>query len=480
MPRDLLAEKQGPRDLLTPPAPKVDEPWYVDAAQAADDMARLAAQGFTFGYADKLAGYLSGEGTEAERAKTQEARKRAGLAGTVGEVGSAVALPLGLASKGITLAGRGGTAAMTGGRGLAARTGLMATEGAGYGALAASGNDQDIKTGALIGAVGGGAGNLVGEGASKLVGKAASLFNRGTRAPTRAQLQEAADTAYQQADEASGIFPSRNVDELIGRVETRMAGEGFLPENQPGVAAGIRALNRYRGQNVTFKGMEQLRRAVSKGFRLDNKDNNRMLHSFVRELDQFVDTNTPNHYQKARQLYQRLAKVRAVEGALERAKGRAGRTGSGGNLDNAIRQETAKVAKRQYGLTADELAALKEIEKGTPARNLARAVGAMGPSGNGLGKMMWGATALGGGVANPLSLIPLGAAAGGTMLAKKGGQAATRKAAEQVIDLMAAGGSRAAITPAPNVVQRLAETKREALARALMAAGVYGTIAGPQ
>lgn len=47
--------------------------------------------------------------------------------------------------------------------GTVASSGLAAAEGAGYGALNASGHDQDVAEGALMGAIFGGAGNAAGE-----------------------------------------------------------------------------------------------------------------------------------------------------------------------------------------------------------------------------------------------------------------------------------------------------------------------------
>jgi hypothetical protein len=89
-------------------------PWYQQAGQAADDIVRSVANGATFGFADKLAGYMNGTGTDAERAKSQEALDRAGGAGTVAELTGAVATPIGLARNGVALAGRFGTDAMQG------------------------------------------------------------------------------------------------------------------------------------------------------------------------------------------------------------------------------------------------------------------------------------------------------------------------------------------------------------------------------
>lgn len=127
---------------------------------ALSDLGQLTANGATFGFMDKAAAAVRSPFTgnsyadelEAQRAQTQAARDRSGLAGTVAEIGGGVGTGLGLANKGVTLAGRFGTAGMTGLPGFAARSGLSAAEGTGYGILNALGNDQDVMTGAGIGA----------------------------------------------------------------------------------------------------------------------------------------------------------------------------------------------------------------------------------------------------------------------------------------------------------------------------------------
>lgn len=169
-----------------PTAQQAESPWYSQLGQAADDTVRLIANGLTAGYADKLAGAMSGTGTDAERAMSDDARERAGLAGTVAELGGAVALPVSAGKAGVTLAGRLGTGAMTGLSGLAARTGLMGVEGAGYGALSASGHDEDMSDGARMGAIFGTGGNLIGEGVHSVLNMFRGASTRGAELATRA------------------------------------------------------------------------------------------------------------------------------------------------------------------------------------------------------------------------------------------------------------------------------------------------------
>lgn len=78
-------QKVAPRDEQV----VVDEfnalPWYARAGVAADDTMRLLANGASFGQADRLSGWLSGEGYDAEKAKTAEAKIRIGPAHAVAD-----------------------------------------------------------------------------------------------------------------------------------------------------------------------------------------------------------------------------------------------------------------------------------------------------------------------------------------------------------------------------------------------------------
>lgn len=126
-------------------------PGWAKPIVAANDLIGLAANGMTFGFGDKglaKVDELLGRGTYDERlnvrrGETEASRERAGLAGSVAEIGGSVLPAAKVAQLGVTA---------TRLPGLWGRLGGMAIDGAGYGALTAAGNDKDIGTGAAIGA----------------------------------------------------------------------------------------------------------------------------------------------------------------------------------------------------------------------------------------------------------------------------------------------------------------------------------------
>lgn len=460
---------------------QTDQPWYVDAAQAADDMARLAANGMTFGYADKIAGILGGQGTDAERAKSQEARDRAGSAGTVAEIGGAVATPMGLANKGLTLAGRLGTGAMTGAKGLVARTGLMAAEGAGYGALTAAGNDQDISTGAGIGALGGAAGNVLGEGLSAGASKIAGAFNKKPNIPSIDDLRFSANQAYDAADNAGVIFAPQGMKRLGNDIRVELANFGFHPNLQPRIATVLDELERVQQGNVTLKGIDTLRR-ITDSARASMDPSEKALGSMiVGKIDDFVANAGPGEVlagnskdasraiSEGRNLWGRMRRAEQVGDAVGKADLRASSTGSGGNVDNATRQNVRRLLEKGRGFTADEKAAMEKIVRGSSGQNALRLAGKLSPQGNGL----MAALGIGGTMVNPL----VGVASLGGMAAKNVADGMTQKSVKELTDLILAG-SKSAATGSKNAAQRLAESKREAIARAIMAG--LATNAGAQ
>jgi len=475
--------------------PQEDQrPWYAKLGSAADDMVRIGANAMTFGYADKLAGALGGEGTEAERAKTGAARDRAGSAAIAGDVLG------GVAGMGLGNAAVRGTAALvpgatrlagaassmmpqTGMMGLAARSGAMAGQGAAYGALSATGNDTDVTEGALLGGAAGALGNVAGEGISRGIGKVAGAFNKQPQLPTGPELRNQTSAAYRAADDAGVILTpdaTRNAKTTIVDELTNM---GYHPKLQPKIAAVLDEMDRVAEGNVTLKGYDTIRKIASGAYEPGNKSNNAMVNKIVRALDDNPIENNVlagdvagiGKLKEARGLNARAAKSETVEFAMEKAARNAKATGSGGNLDNEIRKQFRTILNspaKKRGFSKDELAAMEDVVGDKPTREAARLLGKLSPSGNGLMlALQAGAAGASGGMTLPL--------AGAGVVAKKLAEKATEGSVDDLARIIAAGGKRSDAFAPPNAVQRLAEAKREALIRAILG-GSIPTLTGAQ
>jgi hypothetical protein len=470
-----LARRRG----AVPAAAQSEQPWYSQLGQAADDVLRIGSNAITFGFRDKLAPYATGRTADEERGMTQAARDRAGTAGFATELLAGAAVPIGAARAGMT-AMNAVPAGLSGAKGLAARTGAMAADGSLYGAATAAGNDQDILSGMGMGAAAGAAGSLAGETLSAGIGKVAGAFNKKPAIPTAGDIDSMKRAAYKAADDAGVIFTPNAVNRVQAKVNANLADFGYDPELQPGVAVVLRRLDMLKGQNVTLGGLDTIRKVASNGYVPGNKSNNKAIADIIDAIDDVIGRPAKGDVlmgdaargipalKMARQLAARSAKLEKVTDAVQKADLRAASTGSGGNADNATRQNLRRILEKPRGFTADEKAALESVVRGTSGQNALRLAGKLSPSGSGL----MAALGVGGAMVNPM----IGALSLGGMGAKAAADSMTGRNVQELAKIIAAGGSRAATQAPPNAVQALAQSKRDAIARALMGIGVQQTV----
>lgn len=457
---------------------------------AGSDILQTFANGATFGFGDKAVAAARAPFTDktydqelaAARTQTQAARNRSGGAGTTAEIAGAVAVPLQAASRGATLAGRFGTAGMTGAKGLAARTALMGAEGAGYGALTAAGNDQDIGTGTAIGAAGGALGNLAGEAISAGVSKVAGAFNPKVSQPTVAEIKAAGSAAFNRADKAGVIFNKQAVNQLQRNIVDDLTGLAFHPQNEPGAVAALNTLRRIGQGNVTMKGLHAVRKMAQNGYIPGNNSNNAAIGKIVERIDELINAADPASvlmstgnpkaaaaaFNEGKKHWHRAMKLETVEKAITRGEQNAAAQVSGdvgrttmGQLKKILQSEA-----KTRGFTPAEMKALGNAAGYSTGQRVAHAVGGLMPRGR-LLSSIHAALALGtGGTSIPLQAT--GAAVG--YGAQKTAEAIARKSVAELTSLIANGG-----VPAPvmkNAIQLLSEAKRQGLARALNAIAV--------
>jgi hypothetical protein len=470
-----------PQSQAMSPRQEFDElPWYGKAAQAADDTARFLANGMTLGYADKFAGYMGGEGTEAERAKTAEAKERAGAAGTAAEIVGTM-IPAGALTNSALSATRYLPRVAPG---LLGRSAAMGIDGAALGAVQATGYDQDPTTGAAVGFAGGFGGNLLGEGIGAGLNKLAGVFNKKPQTMTADQLKQTGAAAYRKAKDAGVIFKPEAVERLRQTVYNDLAEFGFHPTNQPGAGVAYNELERLaQGGNVSLEGLESLRRMASGGYNPTNPSNNELLRRIAERIDEFASSAGPDDIltgnvqaatdalAEGRDYWSRFRKLEKVQELIDRAGRQASSTGSGGNVENATRQQLRRILdnkKMMRGFTPDEIKAIEDAVFGTPAQNTLRLVGKLSPQGNGL----MAALGIGGAASIPGVALPAMAIGAG---AKKASEAMTRANAETVKNLVAAGGDKASLLGQPNALQQLIQKYSPLLGRAVMAGTLVGT-----
>lgn len=336
------------------------------------------------------------------------------------EAESPVATMAGNIAGGLVSAGqlaKGGATLLKGApttRGLVAQgAGEGALYGAAYGAGAGEGADDRINkavTGGLLGgAVGGALGAVGGRQATRAANAAV---------PEAAAIKDASRAAYSRSEAAGVIVKPEPIKQFGQAVQKELADFGYLPALQPKVGTVLAEIERVGGDNVTLKGIDQMRKLAGT-LRVDQDASTRALGGkIVEKLDDMVsnlkltDVVTGNKtagvqaIQEARSLHQTARKTEMIEEIMEKAANNAAASGSGGNIDNAIRQGFKSILnnpKTRRSFSPDELRAMQTVVAGKPTQNALRLIGKLSPQGNGL----MAALGIGATAANPmLALAP--------------------------------------------------------------------------
>jgi hypothetical protein len=408
-----------------------------------DDAVRGVADAATFGFSDEIAaglGSLTGIGGESGQFDQNLAAQRqrdatGGLERFGGQLAGAVAMP-GAAAKSIM--GAAGKGALAGG-----------AYGFGSGEGGVGNRLENARMGA---AVGGAAGGVLRAGANALGSRAAAKT-----IPSNDQLRKAAETAYSHADKAGVIIKPQASARLIRSVIDDATEFGYDPGLQPGVTAVLRRLSGLKDQNVTLKGMDIIRRvAANAAMQADNPSQQTLARKIIDRIDDHIDQLADgdiltgskagvHHLKEARQLWGRLRRSEMVDTAATRAELRAASTGSGGNADNATRQNVRRLIERPKGLTATEQKAADRVVRGTVQQNALRVAGKAAPTGivsGGIGSAIGAAIGsfLGG---------PAGAAVGSFavpavgQVAKSAADRMTVKNVERLSQIIRSGGKSA-------------------------------------
>lgn len=400
-----------------------------------DDGVRGVADMMTFGFADEIAAKaneLTGLGGGYDENLVNERARDAtgGAERFAGQLAGAVMIP-------------GGSARSVGGAAL--QGGIM---GGAYGFGSGEGDvNNRMMNAAVGGALGGAAGGAVRGVANKLGERAARAS-----IPSNDQLRAAGQAAYKAADDAGVIIRPESTQRLTAAITDDLAEFGFDPALQPGIGAVLNRLQGLGDQNVTLKGMDVIRRVAGNAAQsYDNPSQKALAGKIMSRIDDFIGDLSPNdvlagnskeaanQMLKARSMWTRLKKAEMVDTALLKADRRAASTGSGGNADNAMRQNVRGLLdnpRTARGMSKTERAAAEKVVRGSRTQNALRLAGKLSPQGNGL----MAALGVGGAMVNPA----IGGLALGGMGAKSVADSMTVKAVERLSEIIRSGGMTAA------------------------------------
>ena len=386
-------------------------PWHQKELTDLNDAVRLAASGASFGLADRLAA-LGGGSFEEEQAKTQAARDRQNWLGTAVEAaGSIASIPakgLGLV-RNLPAMVQGASTATKVGAG-ATRAGALAAEGAVIGGANALGREKTSIV-LLVWAV-----SLVllalllagvwGQPSGALGPKPALI---GAEAIT-----EAGRKAYERSEKAGLLVKPQWTDDLAQDVADGLKEWGWRP-GLGKVEPIVREIQSMYGQTVRLKDIDSLRQVAGMLGRSAEPRERFLAGQIIKKIDKHIDrldmtkvtagnkTEAVAALKDARRLWSTAKKSEMVDQAVERAQLAAGTSGTGGNIDNALRQQFKNILnspKKSRGFSADEKAAMRQIALGTNTQNALRLLGRLSPSTGGLSLMLHGGAAYGTGGAS--------------------------------------------------------------------------------
>jgi hypothetical protein len=281
-------------------------------------------------------------------------------------------------------------------------------------------------------------------------------------APTRDDLVQQRDAAYGASRAGGAAFDPNSVNLLPARIRQSLNNQNMVLDDTltPSAYRAANDIERLAalppGRPVPLEEIVQQRRrfqtywdhipAPSPLAPNAGREERRVMAAMQREFDDWVDNvsgtalvhgspDAVEAFREGNRLHSLVSKNDSVQRAIQKGVDRAARSGSGGNENNAIRQEVGKILDRAPGLTADERAILRRAAEGSRLQDVLRAVGGLSPT---TGKLQ---TLLAGGAAYAEPTIGIPAAIVGYG-AKTLADRSTRRNADVVAALMRSGGQR--------------------------------------
>lgn len=282
-------------------------------------------------------------------------------------------------------------------------------------------------------------------------------------APEKADLARAAEEAYQASDNAGVILRPDALTKAAHQMRRELASNGFHEMGQKNTATALDVVDKAIADgNITLKGLDSVRKVVKNLADGTSKTDAKFIGKIVKHMDRMVrnldesDILTGNAEEgvsalfKAREYWSRYAKAEIIDAAVDKAVRRAEKSGSGGNLENTLRQEIDAILNKPSklrGFSGAEVAAMRRVVKGRGSlHEILRVTSKLSPQGNGLMLALFGGGALA--TMSPQVLLP--AAAG--LAAKPLSTAMTRGNIKQLSELVRRGPSKP--EPQPQAPQR--------------------------
>lgn len=350
---------------------------------------------------------------------------------------------------------------------LAARMGAGGLSGSALG-----GADSAVRSGgdlgdAAMGAAAGGTLGLAGPVIGRVAGKTVAMFSRKNPSVMNLdEIKEAKNLAYETADQLGIRYKPDAFNGMVRDLTKSMQEMNLSPMRHPKAASMVADIQSLKDSTPTLTQLDQLRQVVARDVAGSTDPAERHFgQAIIERIDDFIDNADAVSVsagdpalgaatiKEARKLNTRMRKLEKIQNLDYAADLSAASSGSGGNIDNAMRQRIKSLLlneKKIRGFTPDERALMETIVRGSKGQNALRLAGKFSPTSGGLSAMLGvGATA-----ANPAMAIP--AAAG--YVAKTAADNMTGRNLSRLADLVSVGGDSAALAKPSPAFQRFLES----------------------
>lgn len=209
---------------------------------------------------------------------------------------------------------------------------------------------------------------------------------------------DAADSNYSNMRGLGVEIHPQAMNRVADNILTELHTEGYRPRNVPGVFDAVEELRTPAGANHEISDIDSVRKVLNRA-RMDAAQRDAARRAINHIDDYLADLpKNPNdiavnpHFAQrlsdeavaARANYAAAKRAEDVDEALDKAERAAARAGSGGNINNAIRQALSSLRnnkKKMTGWTDAEKAELDAVINGSKTGNAARQAGKFAPHG---------------------------------------------------------------------------------------------------
>lgn len=335
-------------------------------------------------------------------------------------------------------------------------------------------------------ALGGAVGRLTALGSDALQLGARKVMSKVPQVMDLPTLETAKRAAYDAVDNSGFVFPKGKIAGLVDDFTKSMGSSALSKSAKQDAESIITYARSLTKSDVSLSQLEKLRGDIYTALVKKGGDTAVVGGQFRSKIDDLMGSVDDSLVKTARELNARFKKTDYVT-RMSKSADRAAERTYGGDYGRKVKDrlnplvDEAMPQRNLRGATPDEKAALEKVIRGTKGQNLASTLGGMLDPRRMGGKILSGITTTGGGASAPLTggaslLVPALQMAAGFGLTGAASKTA-RKNVDELIRLMAAGGSKQALAPVPTRASQAAETAIAKVLRPALVASAVPAIA---